>query len=101
MTYLLAFAVVYIKIGLAVMQQRNVEEGRVWAIPPQSMFMQFFDCATYGLGAHAFMNQDWLQVCAMGLGAGLGSLTAMWVDRAILRKPKLVPGERPKLRVVR
>lgn len=101
MSYLLAFAVVFVKIGLAVMQQRNVEEGRVWAIPPQSIFMQFFDCATYGLGAHAFMTQDWWQVLAMGLGAGSGSLCAMWVDRHWLRRSKLVPGERPKLRAVR
>ena len=101
MIYALAFVVVFIRIGLAVLQQRNVEEGRVFIIPPQSMVMQFFDCATYGLGGAAFLAHDWWQVAAMGVGAGMGSLTAMWVDRTILRKPKLVPGERPKLRVVR
>ena len=86
MTYLLAFAVVFVKIGLAVAQQRNVEEGRVKLIPFQSLVMQFFDCATYGLGASAFISQDWWQVLCMGLGAGTGSLVAMWVDRHWLRK---------------
>ena len=100
MTYLLAFAVVFVKIGLAVAQQRNVEEGRVWIIPPQSMVMQFFDAATYGLGGVAFINGDWLQIAAMGLGAGSGSLCAMWVDSHWLRR-RLSPGERPKLRAVR
>lgn len=102
MTYLLAFAVVFAKISLAVLQQRHIEEGRVWMIPPQSMVMQWFDAATYGIGGLAFINGDWLQIAAMGLGAGSGSLTAMWIDRHWLKhKAPLVPGERPKLRVVR
>lgn len=102
MIYAIAFAVVFVKIGLAVAQQRNVEEGRVWIIPPQSMVMQFFDAATYGLGGAAFISGDWWQIAAMGLGAGSGSLTAMWVDRHWLRRrPSLVPGERPRLRAVR
>lgn len=101
MTYLLAFAVVFVKIGLAVMQQRNVEEGRVFVIPFQSMVMQFFDAATYGIGGAAFITHDWTAILFMGLGAGSGSLTAMWVDRHWLRHQKLAPGERPKLRIVR
>ena len=76
---------VFVKIGLAVIQQRSVEEGRLWMIPPQSMVMQFFDAATYGLGGAAFMAGDWWQVAAMGVGAGSGSLTAMWIDRNWLR----------------
>jgi hypothetical protein len=84
--YALAFAVVFVRIGLAVLQQRNVEEGRVRLIPAQSMVMQFFDCATYGLGGAAFLAGDWWQVAAMGVGAGSGSLTAMWVDRTYLRR---------------
>lgn len=85
MTYALAFAVVFLKISLAVLQQRNVEEGRVFLIPPQSMVMQFVECATWGMGVHAFATNDWWQVACMGLGAGSGSLVAMWVDRRYLR----------------
>jgi hypothetical protein len=65
------------------------------------MVMQFFDAATYGIGGASFIAHDWTAILFMGLGAGSGSLTAMWVDRNFLRKPKPVPGERPKLRVVR
>ena len=86
MIYAIAFFVVFIKIGLAVAQQRNVEEGRLVLIPFQSLVMQFFDAATYGLGGAAFMTGDWLQILAMGLGAGSGSLTAMWIDRHWLRR---------------
>ena len=86
MIYVIAFFVVFIKIGLAVAQQRNVEEGRLVLIPFQSLVMQFFDAATYGLGGAAFMTGDWLQILAMGLGAGSGSLTAMWIDRHWLRR---------------
>ena len=88
MIYAVAFVIVFIKIGLAVAQQRHVEEGRVFVIPFQSIVMQFFDAATYGLGGAAFMSGDWLQILAMGLGAGCGSLTAMYVDRHWLRKPE-------------
>lgn len=100
MIYAIAFAVVFVKIGLAVIQQRSVEEGRLWMIPPQSVVMQFFDAATYGLGGAAFMAHDWAQVLAMGLGAGSGSLTAMWVDRRWLqrRPPVAAPA---KLRLVK
>ena len=88
MIYVIAFFVVFIKIGLAVAQQRNVEEGRLMLIPFQSLVMQFFDAATYGLGGAAFLSGDWLQILAMGLGAGSGSLTAMWIDRHWLRRQR-------------
>ena len=88
MIYAVAFLVVFVRIGLAVLQQRNVEEGRTWIIPPQSMVMQFFDCATFGIGGAAFMAGNWWEVACMGLGAGTGSLTAMYVDRRWLRKDK-------------
>ena len=88
MIYVIAFFVVFIKIGLAVAQQRNVEEGRLVLIPFQSLVMQFFDAATYGLGGAAFLSGDWLQILAMGLGAGSGSLTAMWIDRHWLRRQR-------------
>lgn len=83
MTYLLAFAVVFVKIGLAVTQQRSVEERRLWLIPPTSLVMQGVECATWGIGVHAFATQDWLQVLCMGLGAGSGSLFALWLDSRI------------------
>ena len=102
MTYAIAFCVVFLKISLAVIQQRNVEEGRTRLIPFVSIVMQFVECATWGIGVHAFATQNWLEVFCMGLGAGAGSLTALWVDRRWLRRSSsLVPGERPKLRAVR
>ena len=79
--YATAFLVVFLKIALAVTQQRNVEEGRTKLIPFVSMVMQFVECATWGIGVHAFATQAWGQVFFMGLGAGTGSLVAMWVDR--------------------
>ena len=81
MTYALSFFVVFFRIGLAVTQQRNIEEGRVFRIPPTSMITTVFDCATYGLGASAYVTHNWLQVFFMGLGAGAGSLVAIWLDR--------------------
>lgn len=93
MTYALAYAVVFLKISLAVTQQRNVEEGRVKLIPCLSMVMQFVECATWGIGVHAFATQDWLQVGFMGLGAGTGSLAAMWVDRHWLARKAEEPGK--------
>lgn len=98
MIYGLAFCVVFLRIGLAVLQQRNVEEGRIRIIPAQSIVMQFFDCATYGLGGAAFMAHDWWQVLCMGLGAGSGSLTAIWIDRRWLRRVAAPPIAAPKLR---
>lgn len=100
--YAVAFVVVFVKIGLAVMQQRNVEEGRVFVIPFQSMVMQFFDAATYGIGGAAFISQDWRSILCMGLGAGTGSLCAMWVDRHLLPKqapPRVIAT--PSLRLVK
>ena len=91
MIYLLAYCVVAIRIGLAVLQQRNVEERRVLIIPMQSLVMQFFDAATYGLGGAAFMAHDWLQIGFMGLGAGTGSLFALWIDRRYFARSKVVP----------
>lgn len=90
MIYALAFIVVFVKIGLAVAQQRNVEEGRMMIIPFQSLVMQFFDAATYGLGGAAFVSHDWPQILCMGLGAGSGSLVAMWIDRTWLRPKRHV-----------
>ena len=98
--YGIAFGVVFLKIALAVIQQRNVEEGRTKLIPCVSMVMQFVECATWGIGVHAFATQDWAQVAFMGVGAGTGSLTALWIDRTWLRRPP-PPAEKPRLRVVR
>jgi len=96
--YAAAFAVVFIKIGLAVAQQRHIEEGRVFIIPFQSMVMQFFDAATYGIGGAAFMAHDWLSILCMGLGAGSGSLVALWVDRNWLKRLLLEDEAAPPLK---
>lgn len=101
MNYLAAFAVLFITTGLKVVQQRNVEEGRIFVIPCLSLVMQFVECVTWGIGVHAYSDGHWGVILTMGLGAGSGSLTAMWVDRNWLRVPMLVPGERPKLRAVK
>ena len=85
MIYLAAFLVVFVRIGLAVSQQRHIEERRFWLIPPISMITTAFDCATYGLGAAAFMAHDWIQVGFMGLGAGCGSLFALWAEHKLFR----------------
>lgn len=99
---LAAFAVVFTKIALAVTQQRNVEEGRTKLIPAVSMVMQFVECATWGIGVHAFATQDWTQVFFMGLGAGTGSLVAMWVDRRWLRgMGQTAPRPKQPLRLVK
>lgn len=88
MTYLLAFAVLFLTTGLKVVQQRNVEDDRRLLIPPLSMVMQVVECITWGVGVHAYATGNWLTIAVMGLGAGSGSLFAMWVDRRYLRRPK-------------
>ena len=100
MTYFWAFAVLFVTTGLKVCQQRNVEDGRVWLIPPMSLVMQVVECITWGVGVSAYANGDWLVILAMGVGAGSGSLCAMWVDRRWLRKPPPL-AQKPQPRVVR
>lgn len=92
MTYLVAFLVVFAKVGLAVLQQKAVEAERVWQIPPTSLVMQAVECATWGIGVSAFANQDWLAVLAMGLGAGSGSLVALYVNRRWISDAAPKPG---------
>lgn len=101
MTYAHAFAIIFLKIGLAVIQQKNIEAERKRLVPPTSMLLQCVECIAWGTGASFYLNGDWLGVFVMGVGSGSGSLVALWVNRHWLNRPKLVPGERPKLRAVR
>ena len=97
MNYAAAFAVLFLTTGLKVCQQRNVEADRRLLIPPMSLVMQVVECITWGVGVNAYANGDWLTILFMGLGAGTGSLTAMWVDRTYLKRRAAT---KPSLRLV-
>ena len=81
MTYAHAFAVIFLKIGLAVLQQKNIEVERKWLVPPTSMLLQCVECIAWGIGASFYLTGDWLGVAVMGVGSGSGSLAALWINR--------------------
>jgi hypothetical protein len=80
-TYLHAFAVIFVKIGLAVIQQKNVEAERRKLIPPTSMLLQCVECVAWGVGATFYIESDWLGIAIMGIGSGSGSLIALEINR--------------------
>lgn len=86
MTYLYAFAIIFLKIGLAVIQQKNVEDERRRLIPPTSVMLQCVECAAWGTGATFYLSGDWLGVLVMGIGSGAGSLIALEINRRWLSK---------------
>lgn len=102
MTYLVAFAVTLVVVAGKVIQQRNVEAKRKRLIPPTSMILQFIECAVYGYGGAAFLNHEWGQVFMMGLGAGVGTLVALWIDENwLVPKPGTIIPKKGTLRRVK
>lgn len=74
--YLLAFLASFAFIGLKSWQQLNVVKRAYPWIVPTSMAMAV--CEVYVIANVASLGMGWL-VFWVGLGSGLGSLTATWV----------------------
>lgn len=81
MTYLLAFAVSFLNIGLRALQQRHVMHAQYWRMPPASMAMAFcevFLVGTVAISTHSMTELIWLAL-AIGSGSGLGSMFGTYV----------------------
>lgn len=75
MHQLLAFAASFVFVGLKSIQQLNVVRKQYWWIVPTSFAMAM--CEVYVVATVAAQGWGWL-VFWVGLGGGLGSLSATW-----------------------
>lgn len=66
-------------VGLKAFQQLNVILGRYWAIVPTSMAMAFTEI--YVIANVVRVGYSLSLVLAVGLGAGLGCIMAMLINK--------------------
>jgi hypothetical protein len=81
LTYLAAFVVSALFIGLKATQQRHVQFAEYWRMPPVSMGMAF--CEVFLVSAVARRADGWMELAllavAIGLGASLGSISGTYL----------------------
>ncbi len=82
MTYLLAFVASYVFIALKSWQQLNVMKRNYAWIVPTSLAMAA--CEVYVIASVAQQGFG-LLVFVVGLGGGLGSLSATWLHHRYIR----------------
>jgi len=77
-------------VGLKAFQQRAVIHNTRWAVLPTSMTMAFFEVFVYASIAKAYITSGWIAAAwiavAMGIGGGLGCLSAMALHDRIMRR---------------
>jgi hypothetical protein len=78
MIYALAFAASFVFVLLKAFQQLNVVHHQVWWIMPVSFGMA--TCEVMVVANVATAGWGWI-VLPIGLGGGLGCLSAMWLHR--------------------
>lgn len=75
--YLLIFLSSFFFIFLKSFQQLNVVKKQYWWIVPTSMLMAFVE--VFVVATTAKNGWQWMLVILIGLGSGLGSLSATWL----------------------
>ena len=89
-TYILVGLAQYVFVALKALQQRSVIHNTRWAVVPTSLSMAFFEVFVYASVASTFLAHGWastaLVALAMGIGGGLGCLTAMGLHDRILAR---------------
>lgn len=83
MIYLAAFFASYIFVGLKAMQQLHVAHGQYGRVLPTSLAMATTEVFIVSSVARA--GWGWM-VLPVGLGAGLGACTAMWIHSRTTKK---------------
>jgi hypothetical protein len=83
--YMLVFLSSYIFIGLKSLQQLHVVKKQYAWIVPTSMAMAFVE--VYVVATTAKNGWEWLLVFLIGLGSGLGSLSATYFHSRIFKEP--------------
>ena len=77
-------------VGLKAFQQRSVIHNTRWAVLPTSLAMAFFEVFVYASVAKAYLTGGWVAAAwvavAMGVGGGLGCLSAMAIHDKLLAK---------------
>ncbi len=86
MTLALAFGASYVFIFLKATQQRNVAFDNYWWVMPTSMAMAAVE--VYVIARVAQAGWYWPLVLVIGLGAGLGALSAMLFHKRFIMKEK-------------
>ena len=75
MEYLLGFGAMYLSVFSKVLQQKNVIHSDWWMVMPTSMMICFFDVVVIANVASVGLAL----APAVGIGGGLGCLSAMYV----------------------
>lgn len=83
MIYLTAFAASLSFVFLKAFQQRNVAFGNYFWVMPTSMAMAATEVLV--VASVARFGWDFRLVAAIGLGAGLGAITAMYLHERFVR----------------
>jgi len=83
-TALSLFAASYVFIALKAFQQRHVIHNDWWWVPPTSMAMAFVE--VYVIAQVARQGYGLVIVLAVGTGAALGALTAMFIHNIHLKR---------------
>lgn len=80
MTYALAFLASYVFVALKSFQQLNVAKGNYPWVLPTSFAMAA--CEVYTVAAVVLTGWGWI-IAPIGLGGGLGAISAMLVHRKL------------------
>lgn len=81
---LITFGASFVFIFLKAAQQRNVAFDHYWWIVPTSMLMAVME--VYVIANIATRGYSWWLVLVIGLGSGLGALTAALLHKRFLSK---------------
>lgn len=82
-TMLMAFAASFVFIYTKSWQQLNVQHRLYWLIVPTSMAMAV--CEVWVIANAAHSGWGWI-VLPIGVGSGLGSLSATYIHHTMMRK---------------
>lgn len=82
--YTLAFLTSFLYIGIKVFQQLNVQH-RLYHLMVGTSFVMAV-CEAVIVVAQTKHGFHWPTVCAVGLGAGLGSVAGTWMHHRYLEK---------------
>ena len=71
----------FIFVALKATQQRNVAFDHYWPVMPTSLLMAFTE--VYVISVIVRVGYDVVTTLAIGFGAGLGALLAMWAHKKV------------------
>ena len=82
MNYLIGFWVSFVLVGLKATQQQNVIYQEYWYVMTTSMLLAFCEVTLILL----IVRNTWWVALPIGIGAGLGAMTAMYLHKKWIRK---------------